>query len=225
METYNNISKLFVEKYRPKILDDLILPENYRKKLQEYIDDKNIPNLLFVGPAGSGKTSLARILTSKKGVLSSPSSNLLIANGSSKSARGIGFVDDIIEPFLKTMPFGNDKLRIVFIDECDYMTNDSFESQRGVIEKYEKQGRFLYTANYLSKIPEPVRSRFQIFTFDKIPINFVTKYCINILESENINFKKDDLDYVVKELYPDVRKIVNTLQKNSIDNKLIIGKD
>ena len=226
METHNSITdSLWVEKYRSKNLDDLILPENYRKKFQEYIDNKNIPNLLFVGPAGSGKTSLARILTSKQGILSHPSSNLLEANGSSQYTRGIGFVEKVIEPFLKTMPFGDDKLRVVFIDECDYLTDESFASQRGIIEKYESTGRFIYTANYISKIPEPVKSRLQVFTFNKIPINFVTDYCKKILKSENVEYKKEYLNFVIKELYPDVRKIVNILQKNNIDGKIILSKD
>jgi len=216
---------LWVEKFRPKTLKDLVLPDNDRAKFQEYIDNKEIPNLLFVGPPGSGKSSLARILTSKQGILSHPSNNLLSINGSAKKTRGISFVDAIIEPFLKTMPFGNDRFRIVFVDECDFMTTESFESQRGIIEKYESNGRFLWTANYLSKIPPEIQSRFQTFKFTQIPINFVTKYCKNILETEKVKFKKEDLNFVIKELYPDVRKIVNTLQKNNIGGELILGKD
>lgn len=218
-------NSLWVEAYRAKNLDDLVLPDNYRLKFQEYINNREIPNLLFVGPAGSGKSSLARILTSKNGVLSSPRNNLLSANGSAKKTRGISFVDDVIEPFLKTMPFGNDKLRIVFIDEADFLTDDSFASQRGVIEKYESNGRFIYTANYISKIPSAIQSRFQIFKFTQIPINFVTEYCKNILETENVEYKEEDLNFVIKELYPDIRKIVNTLQKNNVDGKIILGKD
>lgn len=219
------VSSLWVEKFRPKKLEDLVLSELYREKFQEYIDKKEIPHLLFTGPAGSGKSSLARILTSKNGIMSHPSGNVIQINGSSKSERGIEYVDRVIEEFLKSSPDGNDKIKIVYIDECDNMTKDSFRSLRGIIEKYENTGRFLCTANYISKIPPEIQSRFQTFSFKQISINFVTDYCKNILTNEGVEYKNEDLNILIKEVYPDIRKIVNTMEKNTIKRKLILSKD
>lgn len=216
-------SSLWCEKYRPKKLEDLVIPDNFRSFFGSCIQKKEISNFLLVGPPGSGKSTLARILVSKYGIMTKPRDNVLEANGSAKSTRGISFVENVIEPFLKVPPAGIDKQKIVFIDECDHLTEESFHSQRSIIEEYSRYGRFLYTANYISMIPDPLQSRLQIFTFRQIPTQFIIEYCQNILLKENITFDSKDLIYVINGLYPDVRRIVNTLQSNCIDNKLKIN--
>jgi len=222
---FNLDSSIWTEKYRPREINDLILPENDRIKFEGYIADRIIPHLLFVGGSGVGKSTLSRILTSKRGILSLPSANLLSANGSAKKTRGIGYVDNVIEPFLKSDPSGNDKIKVVYIDECDYLTEECFKSLRSVIEEYINVGRFIWTANYIAKIPSEIQSRFQVFRFFQLPINYITEYCHKILDIENIEYDKNDLNFVIKEIYPDIRKIVNTLQRNVVNEKLIINQN
>lgn len=221
----NIVNSLWVEKYRPKKLSDLILPDEYRQDFEVSIKNKEIANLLLFGPPGSGKTALSMILASKNGVLENPSDNLLHINGSSKESRGIGFVDTVIEPYLKIPPAGNDKNKIVFIDEADYVTDAAVHSLRAIIEKYSKYARFIFTCNYVSKIPEAIRSRTQEYEFKQMPIDFVVDYCKKILEKENVTFKEENVKYVCENLYPDIRRIINSLQKNSATGDLRVSKD
>jgi len=210
------VSCLLVAKYRPTKLEDLVLSDDDRTKFQEYIDNKEIPHLLFIGPPGSGKSTISEILVSKNGILSSPSDNSLRINGSSQQNRGIGFINSVIEPFLSVPPSGSDRVRIVYIDESDNMTSDAFDALRAVIEKYEKFSRFIFTGNNLHKLPAALQSRLQTYKFSKLSTEFVENYCRNILDNEKITYKKEDLKLVIDIHYPDVRKILNNLERYTV---------
>ena len=219
------LDSLWVDKYRPRKLEDLILPEKYMKAFREIVEKQSLPNLLLTGPPGGGKTTIGLVLASKHGVLQNKEDNLLFLNGSSRKVRSIKFVEDVIEPFLKTPPV-QDKYKIVFLDEADNLTGDSYDSWRGVIEKYQKAyGRFIWTGNYLSEIPGPMQSRFTQYVFERIPKEYVYKYTENILKTEEIEFNEKDLNFVINNLYPDVRTIVNVLRKNSYGGKLEVDEE
>lgn len=219
-------SSIWVEKYRPQILKDVVLPENYKNEIEGFIKNNNIPNILFSGPAGGGKTTVAKIICSPNGVLKQPRENLLMANGSSQTARSINFIKDVVEPFLRIPPSSGDKFKIILFDEADNLTTESFLSLRGIIEKFQtRYGRFIFTCNYPSKIPDPVQSRFSHFIFKKIPLDYVEAYASKILKEEKISYQDEDIRFIVENLYPDVRKIVNTLQRNTNTGKLLINKD
>jgi DNA polymerase III delta prime subunit len=218
------INSLWVEKFRPKKLEDLVLPENYKKDFNECIKRRFIPNILLSGGPGSGKTALTRIICSKEGIIQNREDNVLELNGSARESRNIGYVSEVIEPYLKIPPAKPDLYKIVFIDEFDYYTDAAFSSLRGIIEKYSAHARFIFTCNYVSKIPEAIQSRCQHYVFKQMPIEFVIEYCKGILVAEKINFEDKDLKFIIDNLYPDIRRIVNTLQRSSLSGKLITDR-
>jgi len=224
-ESMNLLNSLWVEKYRPLELDDVVLPDDYRFELQKGIERKEIGNLLFFGPAGGGKSTVARIICSPKGVIFNIRDNVLEINGSAKETRNINFTSEVIEPFLKTPPAGGDLYKIVFIEEFDQFTDAAFKALRGIIEKYQiNYGRFITTCNYISKIPDPIQSRFTLYKFKQISHEFILKYSEDILNKENIQYEKKDIQFIIDNLYPDVRKIVNVLQRCSLSGKLKVDK-
>lgn len=221
----NIVNSLWVEKYRPKKIDDLVLPEKYKNDFVTCIKKKEIGNLLLSGSPGSGKTALTRIICSSEGIIFNREDNVLELNGSAKETRSISYVNDVIEPYLKIPAASPDKYKIVFIDEADYLTDASFSSMRNIIEKYSNHARFIFTCNYVSKIPEAIMSRCQHYVFKQMPIEFVIEYCKNILNSEKVEYDEKDLKFITETLYPDIRRIVNTLQSDSLSGKLVTNRN
>jgi len=206
---------LWVEKYRPKELSEMILPEEYSRTFGDWITQQQVPNALFVGRPGSGKTTLARILVTK---IIKAQSDLLYLNGSTQ--RGIAIVKEQIEDFLKTIIYGKSKIKIVFIDEFDYMTGDAQAALRNVIESYTENGRFLLTANYEFKISEAIMSRMQTFRFKELPKEYMLEYVSGILKKENVEYDEEAVKKIINIHHPDVRKIVGICQARSREGKL-----
>jgi len=227
MEIKERVESLWYEKWRPKTLDDMILDDDFRKSIERYFKEKKLTNLLFYGSPGGGKTTLALIICSPNGIIQHPMENVLFVSGSSKKHRSIKFIDEVVEPFLVSPPFGEDNYKVVFIDEGDNLSPDAFLSLRYIIEKFSKKsGRFILTCNYPNKIPDPVRSRFDEYYFKQISFDKTLIFCKNILEKENIKYKEEDVKKIIEMFYPDVRKIINKLERSSISGtELFIDKN
>lgn len=207
---------LWVEKYRPKKIDEMVLDDEYKKTFEDWIRKKEIPHILLIGKAGTGKSTLARILVEE--IITDKDSDVLFLNGSSD--RGIDIVRNTIEEFLKTVTFGDSKKKIVFVDEADGLTLDAQRSLRSMIEKYSNTGRFLFTANHESKFESAILSRMQTFRFKVLSKEYILDFVENILKKENISYDKNSVAKIVTIHHPDVRKIINALESSVTDGKI-----
>jgi DNA polymerase III delta prime subunit len=209
------MKELWVEKYRPNTVDGYVfVDQSQREQVQQWIRDGSIPHLMLSGSAGTGKTTLAKLLINELGV---DEYDVMWANGS-KEARKIEWVDKLIG-FCQTMPYG--KFKVVLIDEADYMNKDSVQpALRNLMEDYSQTVRFILTCNYPHKIIAPIHSRCQGFHIVKTDHVEFTARVATVLLEENVAFDMDVLDSYVKATYPDLRKCLNLVQLNSQGGEL-----
>jgi DNA polymerase III delta prime subunit len=191
-------------------VDGYVFVDNQqRDQVQQWIRDGSIPHLMLSGSAGTGKTTLAKLLIKQ---LEVDEYDVMFANGS-KEARKVEWVDRLIS-FCQTMPFG--KFKVVLIDEADYMNPNSVQpALRNLMEDYSQTVRFILTCNFPHKIIAPLHSRCQGFHIVKTDHVEFTARVATVLVTENIEFDIDTLDSYVKATYPDMRKCLNLLQMNS----------
>lgn len=211
---------LWVEKYRPRKVNDMILTNEQNILFNKWVEDKEFPHALFIGKPGSGKTTMARILVDN--IIDERGLDLLELNGSSST--GVDVVRNIIEEFLRTVSIGKSKIKIVFIDEFDYMSQNAQASLRNVIETYGRTSRFLLTANYEHKIGDALLSRIPPIRFKQLPREYISDFCKKILDNEGVTYQDDVIDHIVNIYKPDVRRIINLLQNASRKGDLIIDK-
>ena len=206
--------KLWVEKYRPKTIDKYIFHDDQQKaSVMRMINDQSIPHLLLSGSAGTGKTTLARILIR---TLNVDMTDVLVLNASDENS--VDVMRDKIKGFISTIAFGD--FKVVYLEEADRLTPHAQEVMRNMMEAYADQARFILTCNHENRITAPIKSRCQHFHFRAPDQISVTEYCVNILAEEKIKFSLPLLEKYVVYGYPDVRKIINLLQQNSVEGKL-----
>ena len=209
------MKELWVEKYRPNTVDGYVFVDHaQREQVEAWIRDGSIPHLMLSGSAGTGKTTLAKLLINQLGV---DQYDVMMANGS-KEARKVDWVDKLIS-FCQTMPYG--KFKVVLIDEADYMNINSVQpALRNLMEDYSQTVRFILTCNRPHMIIPPIHSRCQGFHITRTDHTEFTARAATVLVSEGVEFDLDVLDSYVKATYPDLRKCLNLLQPNSQSGQL-----
>ncbi|MGC8562424.1 MAG: replication factor C small subunit [Thermoplasmata archaeon] len=203
------MDEIWIEKYRPKKLDDVIGQTVVTERLKSYIQQKNIPHLLFSGPPGTGKTTAATVLA-REFYGEEWKENFLELNASDD--RGIKMVRETVKDYSRILPTNPLGFKILFLDEADYMTDEAQAALRRTMENFTRTTRFIISCNYSSKIIEPIQSRTAIFRFKAIPTEAVVSALGEILKKENIEYEKKSLDVIAELSYGDMRKAINTLQ-------------
>lgn len=212
---------LWVEKYRPKTIADTILPESLKSTFQEFVNQKNIPNLILNGPAGCGKTTVARAM------LEELDCDYIIINGSMNG--NIDTLRNEIKNFASAVSLSGGR-KYVILDEADYLNANSTQpALRNFMEEFSKNCGFILTCNFKNRIIEPLQSRCSIIDFKiskkdlpELAAQFMKRVC-NILTTENIEFDKASVAEVLKKHFPDWRRVLNELQRYSATGKIDSG--
>lgn len=210
----NNIKNLWIEKYRPKNLNDLVLTDETRRVVNKFVKNDEIPNLLLYGNAGTGKTTLAKILVD---VLDAEH---LFLNCSEV---GIDTVRTTITQFSQTKSL-NGKMKVVICDEIDSASSDAQRGLRNTMEEHAGYCRYVLTCNYINRVIQPLQSRCQSILLAP-PIAGIVKRIGQVLKEEQTSIdegNKKKLVHLVKKLYPDTRKVINEIQKFSIEGELLL---
>ena len=203
---------LWVEKYRPIDLSTYIGNEHLKEKVKVYLESEDVPHLLLFGKAGTGKTTLAKI------VVNNIDCDYMYINASDENK-----VDDVrnkIKTFASSVGFKS--LKVIILDECDYLTPNAQAALRNLMETFSKHCRFILTCNYVERIIDPIQSRCQSYKVVPPSKKEVAQQMVNILTQENCKFELDDIALIVNAGYPDIRRVINSAQRQIIDGKLTI---
>ena len=201
---------LLVEKYRPNNLDTYIGNEHLKDKVSVYLESGDLPHLLLYGKAGTGKTTLAKIL------VNNIDCDYLYINASDEN--NVDTVRNKVKNFASTMGFKDYK--IIILDECDYITPNAQAALRNLMETFSKHCRFILTCNFVERIIDPIQSRCQSFQIIPPSKKEVARHIHNILLEENVMSDMKDLKVLIDSGYPDIRRVINAAQRNVVKGKL-----
>tara|TARA_R110000751_G_scaffold25965_1_gene69871 strand:- start:643 stop:1545 length:903 start_codon:yes stop_codon:yes gene_type:complete len=203
-------NSLLVEKYRPSTLENYVGNENIKKSIAKYLDQNDIQNLIFYGPAGTGKTTLAKI------IVKNLDCDHLYINASDE--RGIETIRDKVQGFASVASFK--PLKVVILDEADFLTIQAQASLRNIIETFSRTTRFIMTCNFVERIIDPLQSRCHVLKIVPPTKKDVARHLAWVLDQEKIRYEMQDLVPLINQYYPDLRKCINTIQLSTMDNDL-----
>jgi DNA polymerase III delta prime subunit len=206
---------LLVEKYRPTTLEHYVGNENIKEVIQKYLNQNDIQNFIFYGGAGTGKTTLAKL------IVKNLDCDFLYLNASDEN--GIDTIREKVKGFASTASFKG--IKVVILDEADFITIQGQAALRNVIETFSRSTRFILTCNYIERIIDPIQSRCQVLKIVPPSKLDTAKHTAWVLDQEEISYETDDIKSIVNQYYPDLRKMLNTIQSSTINSKLLLDKD